>query len=262
MIGDGFTTHRWGGTESRVFQALPESATASVLVLHEVWGFNRFVEEACRRLCELGYAAIAPLLYSEQSDLFDPETIRSAMDVVWELSLEERYDRSALLSATRRKGASEKVTRLLDKLYDEEFRASMVRSIRWLAESVASEGRSLGAIGFSMGGGLALRLAAQSRLLQACVVFSAEPPGLDAIRMISSPVLAFYGTDDAFMTSAVPRFVRESIECRTELDLKTYQSAGHEFFDPGNAGYDPRAASDSWDLTIRFLDRRLRDPHV
>src|SRR5207249_8128678 len=134
----------------------------AVIVVHEVWGFNSYIQDVCRRVASLGYSALAPMLYwSEGGMLFEPEAIRQAMRVVWDLSLPERYDRTELLAAIREKRAPDKIGQLLNVLYDRDFRARMLQDLVSLAESATSEGIPAGTIGFSMGGGLALRLAAR-----------------------------------------------------------------------------------------------------
>jgi carboxymethylenebutenolidase len=252
-----YRTPRW---RARAFRVTPDKPRGVVLVVHEVWGFNSYIQDICRRVASLEYSALAPLLYwSDEGTLFEPETIQQAMRVVWDLSLPERYDRSKLLAAIKEGSASEETARLLNTLYDRDFRAKMLHDMESITESATSEGLPAGAIGFSMGGGLALWLAARSKRLRACIVFSAEPPETETIAIISSPILAFYGSDDSFMTRDVPRFVRDVLETRKELTLKTYPSAGHEFFDSTNSGHEPNAASDSWEISARFLKSKLEE---
>lgn len=256
-MNEGFASYQSNGQVAKAFCVRPGGPRASVVVVHEVWGFGQHIQDVCRRIGSLGFTALAPLLYWRDSALFGPSTIRSAMNIVWDLSLPERYDRPKLESTLREKKASEEDGRLLRTLYDGAFRSRMLDDILSIAASVGGDGRRVGAIGFSMGGGLVFRLAAQFRQLRACVAFSAEPPTVQTIRRIRSPILMFYGSDDLFMTRGVPNFVNNAITHGTDLAIKTYPSAGHEFFNPADSGYNESAANDSWELSAAFLNRLL-----
>ncbi len=254
---EGYVTYQSNGQVAKAFYVRPRESRASVVVVHEVWGFGPYIQDICRRIGALGFRALAPLLYWRDSPLFDPNTIRRAMKVVWDLPLTERFDKRKLESTMREKKASEEVGRLLRTLYDGAFRSRMLDDVLSLSVSVAGDGRSVGAVGFSMGGGLVFRLAAQFRQLRACVAFSAEPPDVQTVRRIKSPILMFYGSEDLFMTRDVPIFVKNAITHGKDLALKTYPSAGHEFFDPAGNEYNEAAANDSWELAAAFLNRLL-----
>ena len=258
---EGYVSYESNGQVGKAFCVRPKEPEASVVVVHEVWGFSQHIQDVCRSIGALGFTALAPLLYWRDSVLFESNKIRSAMKVVWDLSLPERYDRQKLELTLREKHASEESGRLLRTLYDGAFRERMLSDVLCLAASVAGEGRRVGAVGFSMGGGLVLRLAARSRQLRVCVAFSSEPPDDQTVRRIRSPILMFYGSEDSFMTRGLPLFVENALKHGRDFTIRSYASAGHEFFNPEDGGYDEDAATDSWALTTIFLNRTLRDGH-
>ena len=257
---EGYVSYESNGQVAKAFCVRPREPGASVVVVHEVWGFSQHIQDVCRGIGALGFTAVAPLLYWRDSVLFESNKIRSAMKAVWDLSLPERYDRPKLELTMREKHVPEESGRLLRTLYDGAFRERMLNDVLSLATSVAGDGK-VGAVGFSMGGGLVFRLAARSRQLRACVAFSSEPPDDKTIRRIRSPILMFYGSEDSFMTRGLPVFVENALKHGRDFTIKSYASAGHEFFDPMDGGYNEDAASDSWALTTIFLNRMFRKGH-
>src|SRR2546427_6370256 len=224
---EGYVRYESKGQVAKAFFVGPKHTEASVLVVHEVWGFSLHIHDVCRLIGAMGFTALAPILYWRDGRLSDPNKIRKAMKAVWALSLNDRFDRSKLELTMKEKHASEESRRLLGTLYDRAFRAQMLNDVLSLAGSVAGGGTRVGAVGFSMGGGLVFRLAAQFKELRACVAFSAEPPDSQTIRRIRAPILTFYGTEDSFMTVGVPTFVENALMHGKDLSLKTYPLAGH-----------------------------------
>jgi carboxymethylenebutenolidase len=231
-----------------------------VIVIHEVWGFTRFISDACNRISRQGFRAVAPILYWRDKGLFSAETIRQVMKVVWDLSLEERFQRARLEAALKKGRASNEAASMLRILYDRRFRSQLVRDLKSLAGSLRKEYPDLrvGAVGFSMGGKLALQLAGSYPELAACVTYSAEPVLGLTVGKIRSPVLLLYGSEDRFMLRGLPAFVKEAAAKGKELELKMYPSAGHEFFDH-TRGRDHRAdaAADAWETSNDFLRRNI-----
>src|SRR6516165_12065014 len=53
------------------YQAMPSRGGPFpvVLVVHEIFGVNEYIQDVCRRLAKLGYLAIAPELFWRQGDV-------------------------------------------------------------------------------------------------------------------------------------------------------------------------------------------------
>jgi len=244
---------------AEAFFADPGGGAPPVIVLHEVWGMTPFIESVCRGLAGQGLAAFAPRLYWRDRNLFSGGNIREAMSVVWDLPLGDRYDRRKRELAFQRAEASREVRRLLGTLYDRSYRSLLAGDVAALARSVSGRRRKLAVVGYSMGGGFALGLAARRSALSACVTFSAEPPRSADLAKILAPILSFYGSEDSFMTARVPRFVADALRLGKALTVAIYPSAGHEFFDRESpSGYVPSAAAESWRTLTRFLADNLR----
>lgn len=115
------------------------------------------------------------------------------------------------------------------------------------------------AIGFSMGGGLSFKLAAECPKLSGCISFCGEAPNSNEVRKIDSPMLVICAGQDRFMNSKVADFVRETLKQTKELTLKVYRNAKHEFFNETNKhDYDRNAAEDAWSATHIFLKEVFR----
>jgi carboxymethylenebutenolidase len=260
-LADTFVRHQANGGP-RAFIAEPEGRrpVAHVVVIHEVWGLNAFIQGVCRRLAGAGFRAVAPALYWRDEELFSPGRIREGMRAVLDLSLDERYRSERLGVALKKAGASAETERMLRRLYSRRFRAALLRDVRSLAEGMGREAPSLplGVLGFSMGGKLALQLASTLTQVRACVAYSSEPVLPRGPWTIPGRVLLLYGGDDRFMTRRLPWFVGEALERGVGLEVKTYPSAGHEFFDPADRNaYSEPSAADAWARALGFLRENL-----
>ena len=256
-VGGQIETYDVRKEAAEAFFLRPKRPVGAVIVVHTVGGFTKHVEETCERLAGLGFVASAPFLYWRQRDLFTPERIREAMKVVWDLEIQQRFDKRILARKLATKGASKEVASLLRILYDRAFRVTILRDLTALAETLDRDTGAVGAIGFSMGGKLAIQLGTRFNRLRASVAYSAEPPARATVSKVRSPILMFYGGRDDFMTSGVPAFVGDALRAGVDLTLKSYPSAGHEFFDPMKRDYDQIASGDAWRMTAEFLLRRV-----
>ena len=54
-----------------------------VLVVHEIFGVNEWVQDVCRRFAKLGYMAIAPALYARQGEIKDLKDPREILRTVY-----------------------------------------------------------------------------------------------------------------------------------------------------------------------------------
>ena len=248
--------------QAEAYRSDPNSGRplGQVVVVHEVWGLSRSIRDACDRLSRRGFVAVAPFLYWRDKQLFSSERIREGMKLVWDLTIEERYRPRVLAAALRKGHASEETGSMLRTFYDNGFRRQLLQDLNSLASHLQKENPDLrtGAMGFSMGGRLALQLASSFPGMAACVAYSADPVRGAALAKLRSPLLLLYGSRDTFMTRNLGAFVQEAVAKGRELELKIYPSAGHEFFDPGNKKeYRAGAAEDAWGISADFLLKRL-----
>lgn len=229
-------------------------AKACIIVIHEVWGLNQYIRRVCKRLSKLGFTAIAPNLYSRNQELFTPENIIDAMAAVWKISLEDRFNQNKLDRVISQKRSPKRVANLLTVLYSRKFRRRMLSDLSAFANHAFTRYGKVAAIGFSMGGGLSFKLAAQCASLSGCISFCGEVPKPTELMKIHAPMLAICAGQDRFMNSNIPDFVQATIKQTKELTLRIYGNARHEFFnDLNRRDYDRKAAEDAWSATQIFL---------
>jgi carboxymethylenebutenolidase len=260
-LKDGFWKYESNGERAEAYCSSPKArrSAGQVIVIHEVWGFTPFIQRVCRRLSQSGFLAVAPLLYWRDKELFSPTTIREGMKVVWGLSLEERFRPAKLAAAMKEKHPSKEAESMLSILYERGFRRRLLQDVTSLANDLKRQSghTRTGALGFSLGGGLAMQLAASFPELLACVAYSAKPADSGTVKRIQCPVKLFYGKDDAFMIGGLPELVKNFMRHGPELSLNIYPQAGHEFFDETNKGYRAAAAVDAWKDMIDLFQRKL-----
>lgn len=216
------------------------------------------IEDICKRLGKLGFASVAPDLYWEKKDLLNPESIQAAMEGVWDLALEERRSKSKVLGEMIRKGFGRDTLGVVSILYSKGFRDRLLSDAISVVKATHSQYKRTAILGFCLGGGLALKVAARIGGLDSVVSFYGEPPSPAEVRRISSPVLAIHAAHDEIINPRIPMFVEEVLASGKDLTLKVYPDTRHGFFNDTSAPvYSAAAAEDAWELTTRFLRKKL-----
>jgi len=240
------------------FAVSPKGADACVVVFHEVWGLVGHTEDVCKRVSKLGFAGVAPNLYRDHTDILTPGNIQKAMEGVWELSLEERRDRSKVAAALERKGASKETKEVAGVLYDQSFRDALLDYALQSVEDAHEKFGRVTTLGFCMGGGLSLKSATRSQHLESAISFYGEPPATEDVAKISIPILDIHANQDEIINKKVPAFVGAMLDGGKDLTLKTYPRTKHGFFnDTRKEVYDRTASAEAWDITRWFLDRTI-----
>lgn len=206
---------------------------AALLVLHEIFGLNDDMRRITDHLAEMGYVALAPDLYSGGG----PRAVC--------------------------------LTRVLTDVAFAQGRGTLARLDAGLAHLGGLEGVDpdrLGVIGFCMGGGFAMAMAARGGVKVASVNYGQVPKKLDA----SCPVVASFGATDRVFASHAARLESHLAALGVDHDVKLYPGVGHSFMskdnqpawaarlpNPMNVGHDEAAAADSWTRISAFFERHL-----
>jgi carboxymethylenebutenolidase len=216
------------GSQAHGYLATPSSGSGpGVIVIQEWWGLTDHIAGIADRLAAEGFVALAP-------DLFGG-TVAHDADEAMKLLVELPVDRAA---------------RDLSGAVD-YLRAQ---------DSVTSE--KVGAIGFCMGGGFVLLLAAQQGdKIGAAVPFYGVGPGVPSTYTgVRAAVQGHYGEKDGMYPVDDAKALEKQIRDEAGVPVEFfYYPAGHAFHNDENlmGTYDEENAKLAWSRAVAFLKANL-----
>jgi carboxymethylenebutenolidase len=199
---------------------------AGVVIAPEIFGLSGWIRDSARRLAEFGFRAAAVDVFAREPL---PDAEHASMPV-----LRERMDRLSWLGA----------------LDDLRAGAALLRE---------RGARTIGCIGFCMGGTLALLYSADPiDAVVACygrLEHPADP--LKAVRRGRCPVLGIYGSKDTSIPLQDVEALRRAVASRPGSEVHLY-NAGHAFLnDHRPQHHDSEEAALAWAKIEGFLLRSL-----
>ena len=122
---------------------------------------------------------------------------------------------------------------------------------------------TVGAVGFCMGGGFVLVLAAQqgARIGAAVPFYGVLKEDYPHLGGITAPVQGHFGEEDSFTTPDAARALAERIEAESGTAPEFFfYPAGHAFFNDENllGTYDKEQADLAWQRAVAFLREHVR----
>jgi carboxymethylenebutenolidase len=208
-----------GPTKGYLATPAAERAPATI-VMQEWWGVEEHIRSVCDRLASEGFYALAP-------DLFDGESTRQPSE------------------------AEQKMM----ALSMEKVEPQMCGAAEHLSQQPGAQG--VGAIGFCLGGGLAVWAAATCPLIAAAVsYYYVMPHGKPDFSKIAGPVQGHFGTADEFISEDEAKALEAQLRnAGVDVSFHYYDGARHAFFNEvGPLGnFDAAAAELSWERTTGFL---------
>ena len=219
------------GMPASGYLATPGAGTGpGVVVLHEWWGLTEPVRQACDRLAEAGYVALAPDLYQGKTtdSVEEAEALGAALD-----RDEERWrgDIRGALRFSRQNGATSR-----------------------------ADGRgAFGFVAFSLGGSYALDMSITlADEIAAVVTFYATYPGLD-YHGARAAYLCHFAEDDPYLSGAEAAEMERALKSAGRpVTVYTYPGTRHWFFDGNRPDtYDAAATALAWERTVAFLNAHL-----
>lgn len=213
------------GTTAHGYLALPPAGSGpGVIVIQEWWGLTDHIADVADRLAAEGFVALAPDLYGGNVAHEDAEALR--------------------------------MMRALPVGRGVELLSGAVDHLLSLPEVTS---QTVGAVGFCMGGGFVLYLAAADPRVSAAVPFygviQGELPDFSGLR---AEILGHYGELDESIPAEHLEALRETVREQSGItpELRMYP-AGHAFFNDGRPVHDPESAALAWQRTVPFLHERL-----
>ena len=210
---------------------------AGVLLFSEWWGANDYIKSRARMIAELGYVAFVADMYGEEKTTQDPKEAQSLAGAVY-------ADPNQMVA---------RATAALDAL----------------RQSKRADEKRIGAIGYCMGGSVALQLVRSGAEIKSLVVFHGglADHGLKA-KPIKASILVCNGAADEMVTPAeISAFMEEMRKLQVDWQLIQYGGAMHAFTNPKadelkargmkSIGYDQRADVRSWKLMVSHLAETL-----
>jgi carboxymethylenebutenolidase len=222
---EGIASGEEGGVASGYLAKPAWDVGCGIVVIHDEWGLTEFIRDVCDRLARAGFVALAP-------DLFRG---RTAEDSISAEQLSKEFELE---------GADADLESAVAELYNQN----------------ATAGSKVGALGFGLGGSLALFLSSRHRRIGAVVdLYGTRLEVVDELERVAAPVLAvLVGGDESGAESAVARLksgleragVNASVEVRAGVRSGYMNDARLDV-------HDAAAAADSWDALLAFFRSEL-----
>src|SRR5438105_3739894 len=213
-----------GGTASGYLATPASGKGPGVLVIQEWWGLVSHIKNVCDRFAAEGFSALAPDLYHGQT-------------------------------ASEPDGAG--------KLFMALNIAQAEKDLRGAVTLLAAQSSTakLGAVGFCMGGQLALFAATLNPSVGATVNFYGIHPNVKPdYAKLSGPVLGLFAEQDSFVTPQAAREVDKAIKGAGKPSaIHIYPGVDHAFFNEERPdAYNKAAADDAWRRTLTFFRQHLK----
>ena len=196
-----------------------------IVVIHDEWGLTEFIRDACDRLARAGFVALAPDLF--QGRIADDQ------------------------------GTAEQLSKELDRdCADEDLESAVAE----LFNQRATVGSKVGALGFGLGGSLALFLSSRHRRIGAAVdLYGTQPEFLPELERVAAPVLAiFAGEEELVSESTVSAFESGLQRAGVSASIEIKAGVRNGYMNDARLDvHDAIAAADTWDALLAFFRSEL-----
>lgn len=230
------------GADIEAYLAVPrhDAPRGGIVLIHHLPGYDEATREFARTFAVHGYNAVVPNLYSREGG--------------------PGISHEDAAAAVRADGG----------VPDERLVADVGTAAEYLRALDTANGK-IGVIGYCSGGRQAL-LAACLLDLQAAVdnygaFVMADSPASTGLRAtsleeklpgLSCPLLGNFGGDDSYPSpEETGRLAAALDKLGKSYDFKTYEGAGHAFFNVNRVSYRAEAAMDAWDRIFAFYGEHL-----
>jgi carboxymethylenebutenolidase len=213
-----------GGEAHGYLELPPGGRGPGLVVIQEWWGLTEHIADLVRRFAAEGFVALAPDLYG---------------------------------GATTHDGAQ--AQRMMQALPAERAGRDLAGAVDFLLASEAVTSSTVGVVGFCMGGGFVLTLAAQQgdRVGAAVPFYGLPDPDTD-FSGLRAAVQGHYAEHDHIPADAVEKtMARIREQSGTDPELHWYD-AQHAFVNDQRPNHSPEAARLAWSRATAFLHEHVR----
>ncbi len=204
----------------------PGGPGPGLVVIQEWWGLNDQIKRTADRFAEAGYTALVPDLYHGRVVGFhEPDEAGKAM-----MALDEAR------AAKELRGA-----------------------VDYLLSSGEARGEYVGTVGYCMGGGLAITLAASHDKVGAVIDFYGVPSPETDLSKIEGSVLGHFGDHDDFASPEAAHKLDEALTAaQVSHSFHSYPGGQHAFTNEDRPEvYHQEADQLSWQRSLEFLGQKL-----
>jgi carboxymethylenebutenolidase len=229
------------GDQVEAYLALPTDLAAfgSIVVIHHMPGYDEATKEIARKFAANGYAALMPNLYHREAPGADPDDA----------------------AAVARAGGG---------VPDERLVGDVEGAMNYLKALPGSNGK-VASIGYCSGGrqsllaGCRLPLDAVIDCYGAFTVIDspAESPlrakaVVGEVGNLTGRLLGLFGAEDQYPSVEQNEILAEALKAAgKDFNFKTYEGAGHAFFNVDRPSFRPEAAVEGWREIFTFLSETI-----
>ena len=193
----------------------------AIILIHEWWGLNDQIKGLAEEFAAKGYVVFAVDLYRGKAT-------------------DEPMEAHELMRG----------------LPDDRALQDLETSVAYLSHHPQVDAKKIGVIGWSMGGGFALKLALADEHIRAIALYYGKlVTDEKELSKLRAPLIGFFGVEDRGIPPAdVNEFEFRLMQLGKRVSIHIYPHAGHAFANPDNKeGYRREAAEDAWRKTFEFF---------
>lgn len=215
-----------GSKQLAGFLARPEGEGPfpGVIVIHEIFGLQENIKRCAQRFAEAGYVALAVDLFAGSNKVVCMFRTMSG---------------------------------LLFHSLDHQGIHDLKASLNYLEALPVVESSRVGAVGYCLGGSLAIAWACTDNRLKAIAPYYAQNPRpAEALQRLCPVVGSYPGKD--FTTRQGQQLDMTLDRYAIPHDVKIYPEAKHSFVNDDRGSYNAEVAEDSWERVLAFFATHIQ----
>jgi len=209
----------------KAYQARPKGPGKhpGVIVVQEIFGLNRHIEDVARRVALEGYLVVAP---------------------------------DALSPLGGSPSSDDEARAMMQKLDYQKTVKDFAAAVKYLQTNPQSTGK-VGVTGFCWGGGMSNQVASYSNV-DAAVPFYGMQPKPEDVPRIKASLLIHYAGEDERINAGIAAYEEALKSAGVDYKQYVYPGTRHGFFNDTRPIYNEEAAKLAWSRTIKFFDEKLK----